>query len=474
MSDVKKRRDLSLKQKIQILEQYDKLPKISQRNAAAQLSVSQPLLCKILKKRVEIEDAARKNDNLDTKRNRSGKDDEVESALKHWFTNIRKYDVRIDGPLLRQKAEEFAKTMGKEHFVATEGWFRRWKKRENVVYKRTHIKQVSENWIDSLWPYIVLEFTPNNIYNATETELYYQTIPDAYMFKTEDAKGCKASKVYVTILCCANMMGDKEKLLVIGNSKNPYCFTEVRSLPVDYYTNADVSMTSLIFNEWLLKWDNQLDRKIALLVDNCAAHSVNCELKNIKVIFLPTSTTSGIQPFHHGVIRILKAYYRRDMFARIWENMKDTQRISSNDLEKIMNFLDALHLIAMSWDQISKATVKNSFISSGFSKDEIEDENLNIQPLNMTAGEFEDWLMMDEETLKEEEVCNSETSTNATALVKIEEFVECEETETSQPPTNSEMIKALEVLRRGVQHRASDFQAHYKYEVFINNLLQEH
>lgn len=50
MADVKKRRDLSLSEKINILEQYDKLPKLSQRNAAAQLKISQPILCKILKK----------------------------------------------------------------------------------------------------------------------------------------------------------------------------------------------------------------------------------------------------------------------------------------------------------------------------------------------------------------------------------------------------------------------------------------
>lgn len=60
MADVKKRRDLSLKEKINILKEFDKLPKLSQRNAATLLKISQPVLCKILKNRVEIEDAAKK------------------------------------------------------------------------------------------------------------------------------------------------------------------------------------------------------------------------------------------------------------------------------------------------------------------------------------------------------------------------------------------------------------------------------
>jgi hypothetical protein len=33
---------------------------------------------------------------------------------------------------------ELTKTMGKEKFSATDGWYNRWEKRENIVYKRMH------------------------------------------------------------------------------------------------------------------------------------------------------------------------------------------------------------------------------------------------------------------------------------------------------------------------------------------------
>jgi hypothetical protein len=71
-----------------------------------------------------------------------------------------------------------------------------------------------------------------------------------YLFKNESAKGFK-SKERVTVFCCANIKGEKRDLLVIGKSKNPRCFKGVRSLPVDYYSNADAWMTSVIFNDWL-------------------------------------------------------------------------------------------------------------------------------------------------------------------------------------------------------------------------------
>ena len=110
---------------------------MSQRSAAVHLKISQPLLCKILKNRSDIETSALTNENTDQKRARSGKDSEVESALKIWFSNVCDKNASINGPLMRPKAE-LAKSMGKEKFNATDGWFNRWKKRENIVYKRMH------------------------------------------------------------------------------------------------------------------------------------------------------------------------------------------------------------------------------------------------------------------------------------------------------------------------------------------------
>lgn len=137
----RQRKDLTFEEKLKILKQYDKLPKMGQRCAAAQLEISQTTLGRILKKRYEIEQLASENENmakLATKRRRTGKDREVEAALKQWCTIAREKGLHVNGPLIRQKAEDLAKRMGKDDFVATEGWFHRWKKRENIVYKRTH------------------------------------------------------------------------------------------------------------------------------------------------------------------------------------------------------------------------------------------------------------------------------------------------------------------------------------------------
>jgi predicted DNA-binding protein (UPF0251 family) len=58
---------MSVQEKQRILECYDKLPKMSQRSAAVRLKISQPLLCKILKHRSDIETSALTNQNTDWK-----------------------------------------------------------------------------------------------------------------------------------------------------------------------------------------------------------------------------------------------------------------------------------------------------------------------------------------------------------------------------------------------------------------------
>ncbi|XP_025414144.1 tigger transposable element-derived protein 3-like [Sipha flava] len=158
-----KRRDLSVEEKLDVLKKYDELPKTSQRQAACKLNVSQSLLGRMLKSRQEIENASLENVNSNRERKRVSKE-EVEVALKQWFTKVRQKDVRVTGPLLRQKAEDLAKKIGKDNFVATEGWFHRWKKRENISFVKPHGEQGEANhvaarlWIHSEWPSLIAKY----------------------------------------------------------------------------------------------------------------------------------------------------------------------------------------------------------------------------------------------------------------------------------------------------------------------------
>ena len=123
------------------LRQYDSLPKMSQVEAAFKLGLSQPFLSKLLKNRNKILTDALGNGNPDRKRNRHGKDEQVEKALKNWVTIMREKDGRISGYDLKVKAVKFCFDNMQRKYSPTNDWFTRWLKRENLVYKKSQGEQ---------------------------------------------------------------------------------------------------------------------------------------------------------------------------------------------------------------------------------------------------------------------------------------------------------------------------------------------
>ena len=55
------------------------------------------------------------------------------------------------------------------------------------------------------------------------------------------------------------------------------------------------------------------NRKIALVVHNCTAHSVMPGLANVGLVFLPCNTTAKTQLMDNGIICCLKAHYRKNL-----------------------------------------------------------------------------------------------------------------------------------------------------------------
>jgi hypothetical protein len=70
----------------------------------------------------------------------------------------------------------------------------------------------------------------------------------------------------------------------------------------------------------------------------------------------------------------------------------------------------------------------------------------------MTVSEICQAVADDKSKLAEENESNCKS--------KEEEILEA-------PPSNAQIREALRILRRGVQHRATNFQRHYEYEQFI-------
>jgi hypothetical protein len=92
----------------------------------------------------------------------------------------------------------------------------------------------------------------------------------------------------------------------------------------------------------------------------------------------------------------------------------------------------------------------------------------------MPKEEFENWLDIDNNaevvaTMTVLVICQA-VANDKSILAEESESTSKEEEILEAPPTNAQM-RALQILRRGVQHKATNCQRHYEYEQFIEQLL---
>ena len=173
----------------------------------------------------------------------------------------------------------------------------------------------------------------NQIYNANETTSFWRLLPvNTQAFKDEDnVPGKKISKDKFSALLGANASGTHRlKPVVVGNAAKPRCLKDyMDSLPVIYYIISSAWFNSAVFEDCFfnhivpevrLYQEDVLHIppdgvKAILLLDNAPAHPHADKLVSrdgrIKVVFLPTNTTSLIQPMDQGVIMAATRLYTR-------------------------------------------------------------------------------------------------------------------------------------------------------------------
>lgn len=301
----------------------------------------------------------------------------VDKKCFEWFVHARSLSIPISGPIIKAKAKEIAAKSGYNDFSASDGWLDKWRKRHSINFKcisgeASSVNQFDVTEFNEKLPSIVSGYEPRDIYNADESGLFFRALPDKTMaLKSEKCFGGKLSKERLTILFCVNMVGEKEKLLVIGKAARPRAFKNVniKDLPAFWKHNKKAWMTRDIMAEWLEQFDrkmSQQNRKILLFLDNAASHPKDIILKNIKIVFLPPNTTSVCQPLDQGVIQNFKVHYRTAIIKNLLPSINFVD--SAKTLIKTVNVLDALYFIKQSWEKVTPKTIENCFGKAGFKK----------------------------------------------------------------------------------------------------------
>lgn len=239
-----------------------------------------------------------------------------------------------------------------------------------------------------------------DIFNADETALYYNALPQRTLEERHcSASGKKISKARMTLLLCCSGSGEKLPPLVIGKFENPRCLRGMdrESLPCYYKSSKNAWMTKTIWSAWLLEINRRMvtqRRNILLIIDNATPHRIGVELSNVKVAFMPPNCTSVLQPLDQGIIWSFKCIFRQILLDYIVEGM---DLGIQNSLVNGLDILKAMHFVKSAWLKVHPDTIIN-----GFAKARMVEKSVQSELLPTIPEEFESYATIDDKLFSEE------------------------------------------------------------------------
>ncbi|KAK1327395.1 hypothetical protein QTO34_014186 [Cnephaeus nilssonii] len=258
---------------------------------------------------------------------RSGLIIAMERLLVLWLDEQDRRRIPISLMLIQEKAKRLFEALKKEkgegseseEFVASKGWFMRFKARANFHNLKLPGEAASDDAkaagdFPSVLAEIIREggYCDQQVFNVHETGLFWKHMPTRkYIGKEEKtASGHKASKERLTLLLWANAADDFKLKPLVCLARNPRAIKGIWKglLPVIWKSNKKAWVTLSVFEDWFTNHfvpevkdycaSRGLPFKVLLVLDNAPCHPANLNdfHPNVKVVFLPPSTTSILKP----------------------------------------------------------------------------------------------------------------------------------------------------------------------------------
>ena len=188
-------------------------------------------------------------------------------------------------------------------------------------------------------------------------------------------------------------------------------------------------------------------------------------LKAIDLHYLLPNTTSKLQPMDQGVIRSLKAIYRRNIVRKYIRSLDRTKTLPK------ISLLSGMQMLCSAWDSVDSSTIVNCFAKCGISSEsqeaavsdkddpfkELQDEIDHLRechpgsvPDDIDAAVFvevDEDVVSTEPPLTVDEIL-AEFNDDPTEHVNDDENQEDEEDEPVQCPKRDELFDAIELLQR--------------------------
>ena len=188
--------------------------------------------------------------------------------------------------------------------------------------------EVMTPWLSNFHEFLSSKgITSECLYNADQSGLYYQKLPNTLYVSKEEKKKIRGTKQMkdkqrITLMICTSASGSKLPICVVGKSEMPKCFKDNHvPLPYTNQTNAwfDRNVTRWWIQNVLLRFHDKTHGRgtpCCILLDNCSAHKLTdqeferLEGRNVFVKFFPPNVTSKRQPADMGIIASIKVGYK--------------------------------------------------------------------------------------------------------------------------------------------------------------------
>lgn len=320
---------------------------------------------------------------------------EMENLLSTWIKENDSQCKPLTMNLIQNKAKSIYDSLKKnlpegivsDDFVASKGWFERFKKRielnnvslpEEPTYENFDVDMEVIACYKNELEEIIEEggYTSQQIFNVDETGLFWKRFP--YMTSISSKEKSKMefniSHDRLTLLLGGNAAGDfKLKPLLVYHMENPRALRGYlkSTLPVMWKSNKKAWVTISIFQSWFKDYfcpavekyciENNLPNKALLILDNAPGHPTTLDdlSDNVKVAFLPPNTASLLQPMDQGIIYAFKVYYMQKLFAQAAKAIDENVSLTLNEFCTGYNIRQAIHNISSAWDEITSETMNS-------------------------------------------------------------------------------------------------------------------
>ncbi|KAM9365930.1 tigger transposable element-derived protein 1-like [Pholidichthys leucotaenia] len=469
---------------------------------------------------------------------------QMENALSVWISDCREKKVSLDTNMIRTKAKALYDSFVPEGelneddeggddddeadepqpstsassdptpqekcgFVASKGWFEKFKRRFGLrsvpLYGEAASadQEAALHYVEDQFPKLIEEggYLPEQVFNMDETGLFWKRMPSwTFLYKDEVKRpGFKAHKDRVTLLMCGNAAGFMLKPGLIYKALNPRALKNKNKalLPVYWMSNKKAWITKALTLDWFVNCfipqvklylaEKGLPFKVLLLMDCAGGHATDLHYDRVQVEFLPPNTTSLIQPMDQGVIRAFKALYTRSTMEGLISSIDEgDEDFSLKTYWRGYNIATCLANIQKAHNEMKEQTLNASWKKlcpdvahdyEGFMPDEVHhsavDKAVRLARLVATEG-FSDMTTEDVNTLIE---CHSEPLTDED-LIEMTRSESEEEEEAAAAAAEAEErgltldnLQELCNMARALQQRAQEIDDNMVRAVEFSNRI---